>query len=150
MDFDWNKALAGELGEDLQENTQRCKEIADDLKKIADGAYCRPEDEDDGTDMGLWIDTPEEGVPEGYVEVTIDDYLDENYGVRTTISDDGEVFSTSVCVAWGGPNIYIDTGSGAVEMYWWSTRCCYPIPGSVANMIDDWAQERFKMNFRRD
>jgi len=150
MDFDWNKALAGELGKDAQENTERCKEIADDLKMIADGGYCRPADEEDGSDMGLWIDTPEEGVPEGYVKVIIDDYLKENFGVRTTISDDGEVFSTCVCVAWGGPNIYIDTESVTVELYWGSSRCRYPIPGSVANMIDDWAQERFNMKFRRD
>ena len=150
MDFDWNKALAGELGKDLQERTEECKAIADDLKRIDDGGYCRPAKEDDGSDMGLWIDTPEEGVPEGYTEVTIDDYFDENFGVRTTIDDSGEVFSTRVCVGWGGPNIYVDTGSGAVEMYWGSTRCCYPIPGSVSEMIDDWAQERFDTIFRRN
>lgn len=150
MDFDWNKALAGKLGEDAKENTQRCKEIAEDLKKIVNGDYCRPEDADYGGDMGLWIDTPKEGVPEGYTPVTIDDYFDDNYGVRTTIDDRGEVYSTSVCIAWGGPNIYIDTETGAVEMYWWSSRCCYPIPGSVAEMIDDWAQERFDTNFRRN
>ena len=38
-------------------------------------------------------------------------------------------------VACGGPNIYVDTGSKAVELYWWTDRASYSLLSETAEAI---------------
>ena len=44
-------------------------------------------------------------------------------------------------VAFGGPTIYIDSATRAVELYWWTDRASYPISRDAADALDEWAQE---------
>lgn len=50
---------------------------------------------------------------------------------------------SSVCimVACGGPNIYIDTKSEAVELYWWGDRASYPLSSDAAAAVDEYFTE---------
>lgn len=52
---------------------------------------------------------------------------------------------TSVCVmvACGGPNIYLDTASGDVELYWWNENGRYPMSGDVVNAINEYMTELY-------
>ena len=44
-------------------------------------------------------------------------------------------------VACGGPNIYIDTASALVKLYWWTEYAEYPLSYSARDAIDEWAEE---------
>lgn len=49
--------------------------------------------------------------------------------------------SVCIMVACGGPNIYIDTKSAAVELYWWNDRASYPISRDAAAAVDEYFTE---------
>lgn len=71
-----------------------------------------------------------------------DDYLNLEYRIE---SDRRTVRSVQIMVTCGGPNIYIDTASKAVELYWWSDRADYPLSYEVCNAIDEMFQELWDM-----
>lgn len=79
---------------------EQCRKIADE---IGAGTY-------DMTDC----DIDDWGWPAHY----LNDALDIEY----TVSSNFEYLGARVCVALGGPNIYIDTRNKAVQGYWGSDR----------------------------
>lgn len=46
------------------------------------------------------------------------DYFDDALDIEYRIGADRQYRSVQVCIAWGGPNIYIDTDTKCVEVYW--------------------------------
>lgn len=140
-----------------RENREHCKHIANELDAYAGGLvyecpecgeYIRVPDLDaltteteDGETLyrlpcGCTVDEePEQRDLYDYLA----DVLDVEY--RIEHSDRETVRSVRVMVAFGGPNIYIDSASRAVELYWWTDRASYPISSAAADELDDWAQE---------
>ncbi len=55
-----------------------------------------------------------------YDEPCADDYLGDILDYRTTISRDKEYIGSHILVAFGGPNIWINTVNKCVEGYWGS------------------------------
>lgn len=123
--------------EHIMTNTEKdmlemCQSIADDLELF---------------EMGMVYDTEEMRMVES-LEGDYDDeryldfreyYLWDNYGIRilSDFYDNGlEYRSGSICVATGGPGIWIDTTTGNVEGYWWGERCSVPMTDKVIDMID--------------
>jgi len=47
------------------------------------------------------------------------DYLSDSLDIEYTISSNGEYLGARILVAFGGPNIWINTRSCKVEGYWW-------------------------------
>ena len=45
-------------------------------------------------------------------------YLDDALDIEHTVSSRGDYLGSRVCVAFGGPNIYIDTRNRKVQGYW--------------------------------
>lgn len=144
-----------------RENRETCIRIAKELEAIADGKmfrcpYCGnlysledlekdnpykfddDETDDDETDdddnphkcphCDKEIDDPE--------QVTMYDYFSDCLDIEYRISGSGEYRSVELCVACGGPNIYVDTGSRTVKLYWWSDRADAPIFGDACEQID--------------
>ena len=138
MSYNWNDALEGKYGEFEQECAEHCKSIADELQDYVDGKY--------------WIDESEniteavegEDPPEGMEVATLYDYLRDNYGVWSLVDSYCEVTSVRVLVAFGGPNIYIDTHEGEVQLYWGATEACYPLSGEVIEKVDEWGEDWFE------
>lgn len=71
------------------------------------------------------------------------DYLADNYGVTYRVGSDMEVSGVEIMVAGGGPNIYIDTNTEAVELYWWGTRASADLSEEAVRQINAWAQDDF-------
>ncbi len=117
-DFSWNKALAGELGPQAKDNAEHCQRIAQELEQIVN--------EEDWKKHSIW------------------DYLQDNYGVRCVVDQDGEVLGVRVCIAWGGPNVYINSYTEKVELYWWVDEACYPLSKKVVEALDVWGQDYFE------
>jgi len=47
------------------------------------------------------------------------DYLSDLLDIEYTISSNGEYLGARILVAFGGPNIWINTRTRKVEGYWW-------------------------------
>ena len=140
-------------------NYEQCKYIADSLEKVASGDYflydgelfpidtsefsevkgCRYEE----NDMYIMPDGEELFAGDVYPVDILEWLGDGIYDVEYTIGSDKEYRSVRIMIACGGPNIYINTKSGDVELYWWSESARYPMSSDVVNMIDSIYEELF-------
>ena len=135
-----------------KENRNHCKRIAELLEEYVNGDiykcpecgdHCNMEEgenEDGKTIYKCSCGCVSEYEPE---QMTLYDYLEDVYDIEYRISGDGDFRSVQIMVACGGPNIYIDTASKQVELYWWTDRADYPISYDAANALDEWAEEHY-------
>ena len=67
----------------------------------------------------------------------------EKYASGCYFLHDGELFPIDYndFNACGGPNIYIDSYSGEVQLYWWSERATAVIPANICDEINAVFQE---------
>ena len=144
----------------MNENQEQCKYIADDLEKVASGEYflydgelfpidteefsdingCKYDDENE-----LYIMPDGEELCESDVyPVSWFDWLGDNeYDIEYTVGGDKEYRGVRIMIACGGPNIYINTKSGDVELYWWNESARYPMSKEVIDYIDSIYEDLF-------
>lgn len=130
------------------ETRDHCKHIADTLEAYATGTifmcpHCGEEYEIPD-DVGDKFRCPECGTVEEIGEfepLSIWDYFGDVYDLEFRIDSSKEYRSVRIMVACGGPNIYIDTASGNVELYWWTDRARYAMTQETINAVNEWAEE---------
>ena len=142
------------------ENYEHCKAIAENLEQVASGGCFMhdgelfPIDTDDFSEVkGCRYDEENDMyiMPDGEELCEVDvypvswfDWLGDNeYDIEYTIGGNKEYRSVRLMIACGGPNIYINTKSGDVELYWWGESARYPMSIDVVNMIDSTYEEIF-------
>lgn len=129
-------ALADMTQEEIDaRNWKQCKHVADQLELIADG-YLYVDDDGEKHDAS---DLDE--VPEDWEQVTMCDYFADVYNVRFVLDGDLDYIAVRLMVACGGPNVWVDTETGSVELYWWGDRANYPLTSSTVAEIDAFASE---------
>lgn len=64
---------------------------------------------------------PEEKNSDGE-EMSAFDYLQDALDIEYIVNGRGDYLGARVLVAFGGPNIWVDTRKGIVEGYWWSDK----------------------------
>lgn len=109
-----------------------CRDISDDLDAIMDGTYIN----DNG------YPDPYELEDEEHYSWTLYDYFYDCYDMEITHRyGTNIVVGTSICVALGGPNIYVRTdafGNTKVEGYWGSDySICWCNFKDLASEIED-------------
>ena len=67
------------------------------------------------------------------------DYLDDVLDIEYIVNSKREYLGARVLVAFGGPNIWINTRQGIVEGYWWGTKSIRSFEDKLG--IDDILQE---------
>jgi hypothetical protein len=145
------------------ENLAHVKSIAEQIEAIYNGDIYRDEEgtdwncedgdryqsEDDARDIweydearDIWErtngETSEDDPRDEWEQVSMFDYFSDALDIEYRVSSPHDTEPRSVCimVACGGPNIYVDTRSQAVELYWWGDRASYPISHDAASEID--------------
>jgi hypothetical protein len=75
------------------------------------------------------IKTIEQGF-DGYMEQdeygetqSVYDYLQDALDIEYIVNSKGEYLGARILVAFGGPNIWINTRTKQVEGYWWGDSC---------------------------
>ena len=119
-------------GSNDYDNTAHCIEIANELDALASSSMIRcpecgeivslPHEEGEGVelDCGCKVDIDD---LDDLDEVSMYDYFgDCIYDIGYTISDDFDYRGVRVMIACGGPNIYVDTNTCRVELYWGSSK----------------------------
>ena len=142
-------------------NYKHCKAIADNLEKVASGDYFMydgelfPIDTEDFSDVKgcrydeenkCYIMADGEELCEGDIyPIDIVEYLGDGvYDVEYTIGSEKDYRGVRLMIACGGPNIYLNTRTKDVELYWWSESARYPMSSDVVNMIDSIYGELFE------
>ena len=69
-----------------------------------------------------------------------DNVLDFDY----TITRNGEYKAVELCVAYGGPNIFIDASDGYIKGYWGGEEAQYPFSYDIRDALDDYFSELFQ------
>lgn len=138
------------------ENYEHCVNIAEEIKRYARGDMYRcPEcgeiiewDNNQYNDEYCTYTCPSCGevIEESELEaLNLYDYFEDSiYNTEWRLDSNREYKSVAFMVACGGPNIWVDTGSGNVELYWWNERASAPIDGETRQAIDDFAEELFQ------
>lgn len=143
--------IAGATKPQHDENREHCKSISDDLDKYVDGIVhtcpdCQSKIEIPET-VGDKFKCPYCGEVheiEDFEQLSLYDYFDGDVlDIDFTVNYQKEYKAVRICVAWGGPSIYIDTLSGNVELYWWTERASYRMRSDVIDALDEWAEEYY-------
>lgn len=127
----------------MNENREHCKVIAEALEKYYNGEVYRC------TECGDIVE-PNNNEEECFTcggeleQLSLYDYLDMDvFDIEYRLDSTKQLTSVRIMIACGGPNIYIDTASRAVELYWWGDRASYPIDRNVCEEIDRVFEEIF-------
>ena len=130
------------------ENRAHCKHIARELEAYADGLVYRcPECGEIHrfpATVGDKYRCPDCGTVnpvEEWEQLSVYDFLSDLYDIELRVGIDGEYRSCKIMVACGGPNIYIDTASASVKLYWWLDYAEYPISYSARDEVDSFVEE---------
>ncbi len=134
------------------DSENRVKNIAEKLDNIMAGIvyYC-PECGYEHTQQPSEYDNDIQRCPEcdeGMTQMTFGDYFEDNLGIEVTVDLFGHdtIKHGRICIAWGGPSIYVDTGDEEVQLFWWGNNATAPISHAVANAIDDYIQELWEIH----
>ena len=109
------------------------RRIANELYSIAEGYTYRDQDDEDHDVETDGI----EDVPEDWEQVTMYDYLADNLGVRYVVDEGLDYLGAIVTVAWGGPNVYIDTYERCVRVYWGADKSEWSLYGDACEAVDE-------------
>ena len=86
-----------------------------------------------------------EDIDEYLEPVSLWDYFEDSiYNIEYRVPNRyDDPVSVCVMVACGGPNIYLDTASGKVELYWWNESGEYPMRRETVDAIDEYMTELY-------
>ena len=135
----------------MSKNEKMVQAIVEDMKKYASGEYFLhngelfPIDERDFYKLdgckyreGIYIMPDGEQIAFEDLEIAdIGDYFDDFYDIDYVIGGDKHYKACRVLVAFGGPNIYIDTWEKEVQLFRWSDTAIADIPDELCVAIDD-------------
>lgn len=138
-----------------KENYEHCCNIIESMEAYDDGYMYEHEGEEIDTRELETVEN-EEG-EEGYIindefvsvddmeQLSLYDYFNDDciYDIKYTVDSSKEYCGVRLMVACGGPNIYIDTNSGCVELYWWGEDAKASMSSDLINAIDAIWEEYF-------
>lgn len=135
------------------ENYLHCLNIIEEMENYYKGIMHSYEGDTYNTD-DLEITENEEG-EEGYIineefvciddmeQLSLYDYFNDCLDIKYTVDSEKQYCGVRIMVACGGPNIYIDTNSGCVELYWWGEDARASMCRDLINGIDALWEEYF-------
>lgn len=137
------------------DNTAHCISIANELDAFASSNMIRcpecgeivslpyMEGENIELDCGCRVDIDS---LDDLDEVTMWDYFEDNaLDIEYTINSDLSYKAARVLITFGGPNIYIDTNTSRVELYWGSSKAYAYIEYRTRDAIDAYFEDEYNM-----
>lgn len=100
---------------------QRCHHIEDDSEPIC------PDCEEEMEQLSMWD------------HLNDMDIYDLEYRVESKHADC--IKSVRIMVACGGPNVFIDTASRTVDLYWWTDEAHADISSEASDLIEEFYNE---------
>ena len=138
------------------ENLKMVQGIVDELEMYASGDYffhsgeLFPIDKEEfelidgcsivGDDCYVFSDGDE--VYEGDVEpASLFDYFNDFLDIDYVVDREKQFKGARIMVTCGGPNIFIDSYRGIVELFWWTEHATAEIPANICDEINEVLRE---------
>ena len=119
-----------------EELKEMCQNMANRLRMFLDDMLYDTE----SGDMVFRSSLPDDYDENRYCDLEY--YLDDNYGVKCiTELSTKDLYGAEICMAWGGPNVYIETRDSYVRGYWGSDVVEVPLSYEVSDRINDFVEE---------
>lgn len=125
------------------ENFEHCKSIAKELERVYSWEVYRCPECGELVEAGTCRCGAEISEEEGLYPLNLWEYFDDVLDIEYRCGNKKEYRSVRLMVACGGPNIFIDTGKKAVQLYWGTDYAEYPIDSNVCDEIDSIFEEIF-------
>jgi len=142
------------------ENYEHVKAIRDELFEIVNGDYkdvdgdaVKVQEDENGyryveADGNLYTEDPDADGDNAYPledleDYTLYEYFNDVLDVEYTVTFNKEYKGVRLMVTCGGPNIYVDTRRGTVDLYWWTEEAHIDLDKEVIEAIDDIYSEYF-------
>lgn len=103
------------------------------------------------SDSTGWTDAPDdvadylENPETEFRECSPIDYLSDVLDIQYLVNSDRTYRSARILIAFGGPNVRIDTRTGQLEVTWWSTPEYRGLPSAFIDGLDDALSELWEM-----
>jgi hypothetical protein len=110
-------------------------EEADTLKDVLKAAGVKKKDRDD---------YDADNLPEGWEIRSAYDYLDDALDFRYIVDSDRSFRDAEICIALGGPNVWISTEDATVTVYW-GDKSTQAIPYAVRDALREAMEELWEM-----
>lgn len=137
------------------DNTAECISIANELDALASGSMIRcpecgeiislPYEEGEGVelDCGCKVDIDD---IDDLDEIGVCDYFEDNiYDIEYTIGGDLDYVGARIMIAFGGPNIFVNTNNKRVELYWGFGRAEAALSDRAVEVIDAYFEDEYNM-----
>lgn len=137
------------------DNTAHCIAIANKLDAFASSSMIRcpecgeivslPYEEGEGVelDCGCKVDIDD---LDDLDEASMYDYFEDHiYDTEYTISGNFDYRGVRVMIAYGGPNIYLNTNNKRVELYWWGDTAYTALSNRAVETIDAYFEDLYNM-----
>src|SRR3954467_7599138 len=82
-----------------------------------------------------WDTDHDYGTP--WAEASAGDYLQSALDIQYLVNSDRTYRAARILVAFGGPNVWIDTRTGNLEVTWWSAPEYRPLPSAFIDGLDE-------------
>lgn len=134
--------------------------IADGLCVLVDGEIVEVEEDDNGKEYAEtgWNEETKIYHTEDGETITINgkqfetevsdmdtasmwDYFNDFLDVDWIVNSNKEYKACRIMIAWGGPNIYVNTWDGCIELYWWTESGKAWLSKEVCETIDEAMEE---------
>ena len=122
--------------------SESCNEIAEDLDAITRGEMVRDEN-------GESVRFDEAQGAEDAEPFDMYDYLEDVYDIRYMMDSEGCMLGAQLLVAFGGPNIWVDTAREEVSGDWWGCSAVARISKETADAIEEALSELFELTKER-
>jgi hypothetical protein len=80
-----------------------------------------------------------------WFEASAGDYLSDVLDIQYLVNSDRTYRSARILIAFGGPNAWIDTRTGQLEVAWWSAPEYRDLPSAFIDGLDDYLSEMWEM-----
>ena len=130
-----------------EENWEHCKNIADEIEELVDGNFVNVDGEavevlEDEDGEYIMVDGERQNA-EDFDQYTLYDYFNDVFDIKYTVDANLEYCGVRLMVACGGPNIYVDTMTKKVQLYWWSDYAEYELASEAVSAIDDIFEDHY-------
>lgn len=129
--YDRERRASRKAYEREADNRERCRLFAEELEAYVDGLGYYDLDAGEYGVADDADDIPEDAEPAGYFDAN------EAYDVQYIVDGYGEIMAVRYMVACGGQNVYLDTESGCVELYWGTDVARYPMSKAAIDWLND-------------
>lgn len=93
-----------------------------------------------------WEDSDDpEGIPTGWSEGSGVDYLADALDIQYVVSRDRTYRAARILIGYGGPNVWINTQTGQLEVAWGSALEYRELPSEFIDALDEACEEFWEM-----